>query len=468
MSNATATLSGSPAGFPPRTGKDSNHAGAVLARGHIPAAGRRHAQLQRSAGASASLRRGKHESCNTSGHAQIESERAIGATELCGFRICPRHRFSDTCVAKRMSFHNHSLNNLVRRHAIQVSAIEAAVAKSKEKQCEVQTALSELLDSLPVDLDLVICGSLARGEFTNGSDIDWTLMIDGAVDSNHLLIAKEVERRFREAGFQKPGPAGPFGNVAFSHDLVHLIGGDTDTNANTTRRILLLLESCSVGHTLVRERVIRSILARYLEQDTHFRPTNGHKIYVPRFLINDFVRYWRTIAVDYAGKIRGRGTKGWALRNLKLRMSRKMIFVAGLLMCFECELHRPKADPAHNDLFAELFSEKKDSILPFIQQLMSFVNRTPLDILAEAVINYAPDSRGLAERLFASYDSFLAKMDDKELRIRLEKLSYDEAKNDRDFNALREVGRQFQDGLVELFFRSDQELCKLTQEYAVF
>ena len=370
-----------------------------------------------------------------------------------------------------MDFGDDFLKQLTRAYGLRLGAIESAVAKSCSKQSEVRTALSELLGDLPVDVDLVICGSLARGEFTTGSDVDWTLMIDGSVDPNHLLIAKSVERRFEECRFKRPGPAGPFGNLAFSHDLIHLIGGDTDTNANTTRRILLLLESCSVAHHSVHQRVVRAILARYLEQDTHFRATsatNGDKIYVPRFLINDIVRYWRTMAVDYASKIRGGGARGWALRNLKLRMSRKIIFVAGLLMCFECELNRPKPSSGQPDLFPDLFSESRDSTLPFIQKLMSFVNRTPLDILAESVLNYAPKNSRLAEKLFCNYDTFLAALNDDELRAHLDQVGYEEAKEDKRFNELREITRRFQEGLVELFFESDQKLCQLTREYGVF
>jgi hypothetical protein len=39
-----------------------------------------------------------------------------------------------------------------------------------------------------------------------------------------------------------------------SHDIVHEIGGEDDTNSNTTRRVLLLLESNpleTVRHTIV-------------------------------------------------------------------------------------------------------------------------------------------------------------------------------------------------------------------------
>jgi predicted nucleotidyltransferase len=43
------------------------------------------------------------------------------------------------------------------------------------------------------DTSLVVFGSLARGEWTSASDLDWTYLIDGQANSDHLVIAQKIQ-----------------------------------------------------------------------------------------------------------------------------------------------------------------------------------------------------------------------------------------------------------------------------------
>jgi predicted nucleotidyltransferase len=185
---------------------------------------------------------------------------------------------------------------------------------------------------------LVVFGSLARDEWTSGSDVDWTLLLDGPADPQHFRIVAEVADRLEKAELKEPGNTGRFGNLASSHELVHNIGGETDTNANMTRRTLLLLESAPILQEAPRERVIRAILNRYIVCGPGVPEPRNALFRCPRFLLNDVVRLWRTFAVDYAAKKWQQSNDKWALRNAKLRIPRKLTFVKGLLTCFDCEL----------------------------------------------------------------------------------------------------------------------------------
>src|SRR5947209_1149142 len=216
----------------------------------------------------------------------------------------------------------------------------------REESARTRAKLDELLSKeIPPyasdDTSFVVFGSLARGEWTSRSDLDWTYLIDGQANSDHLRIAQEIQNVIANHPelFRPPGQTGTFGNMAFSHEIIHQIGGQNDTNRNTTQRILLLLESATIGKNIqAYDRVIRGVISRYLEEDTHLLSHDSKSYRVPRFLLNDIVRFWRTMAVDFASKQRDRAGSGWGLRNAKLRMSRKLIFASGVLVCFSANL----------------------------------------------------------------------------------------------------------------------------------
>jgi len=321
---------------------------------------------------------------------------------------------------------------------------------------------------IPADASLVVFGSLARNEATQGSDIDWSLLIDGQANGEHHDAALAIKSELSKTGLPMPGVTGTFGTLIFSHDLVHQIGGDDDTNRNTTRRVLLLLESCPIESSNSRpvyERVAKQIVNRYLEQEPDVLLPDGTRR-IPRFLLNDVVRYWRTMAVDYARKVRDRNAEGWALRNIKLRLSRKLTFVSGMLSCLDYRLN-----PHRGENGGSLFNATGMKVLDAQEHIRKCVATTPLDIVSRSIEGYSPDETHKAElvgSILGSYDTFLGILNDEEKRKRLKGLRPGEHEKDPIFQECRELGVGFQNGLSTLFFETNDELTKATQEYGVF
>ncbi len=340
-------------------------------------------------------------------------------------------------------------------------ALSRALSVSTERTRELDELLcKEIGKYTSEDTSLVVFGSLARGEWTSGSDLDWTYLIDGQANSDHLLIAQEIRKVLEQHKdrFPLPGQTGIFGNMAFSHDIIHQIGGQSDSNKNTTQRILLLLESSPIGKgTQAYERVIRGVINRYLEEDTHMLDENSTHYRVPRFLLNDIVRFWRTMAVDFASKQRDRGGEGWGLRNAKLRMSRKLIFASGLLVCFSCNL---------DTKLQSKISAKNGIKLHLINHINEYVRQTPLEVLARSVQRYEIP-KDLASKLFSAYASFLELLDDEKSRQALEKLRASESRIDPTFKRVRAMSESFEHALDHVFFEN-AHLKSLTRKYGVF
>ncbi len=353
-------------------------------------------------------------------------------------------------------------------HGFQLAARETALAEKSLRRALSKISEKRLLDS---DSSLVVFGSFARHEMLKGSDCDWALLIDGVVNIQHGTQARELAAAIQKV-LPAPGAAGAFGNMIFSHELVHVIGGTADSNKNLTIRMLLLLESRPINlspanASHVWNNIVSNILERYFEEDVHFSPKGKHR--VPRFLLNDLTRYWRTICVDYAAKYRQQDGKKWALRNAKMRFSRKLLYAAGLAFCLSCEIDPP------NNIHRDLFGLHQDQTAePFIESALRFASTPPLEYLGrfiEAYIKNPQRRRKIAKKIFGSYNQWLLLMNDPHARTSLENLRHGEVKGNMYFERVRKDSSVFASGLRELFFNRDKDadpIANLSLNYVGF
>jgi hypothetical protein len=254
--------------------------------------------------------------------------------------------------------------------------------------------------------------------------------------------------------------------MGFSHQLIHLIGGQEDTNKNTTQRILLLLESLPISEPKnAHQRVLRAIIQRYLEEEPHLTAKDGTRFKVPRFLLNDIVRFWRTMAVDFASKQRDRGGEGWGLRNAKLRMSRKLIFASGILTCFSCGLDERLQTKISTDE-RDIKTARSVNLAHLQDHILQYVGKTPLDIVALAAKEHGIEA-SITRNLFSAYDDFLGLMADREKREHLKKLRAEVSRKDKVFGEVRDCSERFSEA-VRLIFFEHAKLSSFTQKYGVF
>lgn len=327
--------------------------------------------------------------------------------------------------------------------------------------------LSNIIEGIPgSETSVIVHGSVARHECTKGSDLDWTLLVDGQADASVQETFLAIKNALSNAGhFKQPGPEGTFGTVAFSQPIMHFIGGEEDSNSNTTHRVLLLLEAQPVGmRREAFDRVRKGILKRYIDEDRGLLRkslTDQNVRWVPLFLLNDFARYWRTMAVDFAYKQFDRGGKGYALRSIKLGVSRKLLYASGLLACFWCDPRVSKNEDQEPG---------KQSI---VDCLDTFLSMTPLERVAlffEVQIRTA-DSEFLhrtAKELFDAYDDFLGLLNDPDKRKHLNDLKPEEEETDGVFQEARITRKQFRLAIQDMFLGNGSPLRQHSIEKGVF
>jgi Putative nucleotidyltransferase DUF294 len=331
------------------------------------------------------------------------------------------------------------LERLQQRSGRPFPALETARERTAHRLAE----RAALLDGVTIDRHaaVVLMGSWGRQELTTGSDDDYVVLVRGLAPHDgwgpeQETAAKVAERFARDpGGFSAPGRQGVFAEVVYGGDLLR-VGLDDDTNTNLTRRMLLVLESVAACNAGVLAGVRLDVIQDYLSDAYRdHRP--------PRFLLNDLVRYWRTIGVDFVAKDRERGGVGWGLRNAKLRTSRKLLFASGLLPVLRCHELRAEA------------------IAPFLAEQFAM---PPTDRVADAFLRYDATAQG-AEAL-AAYDAFLALLDDDDARAELAGIAGRAAADASPrWREIAELGGTIERNLLALLFET--ELGPVTQRYAV-
>ena len=321
----------------------------------------------------------------------------------------------------------------LERLGAELPELEAARARTRVELAARREALAGL-DADPA-ASVVLFGSWGRGELTRRSDDDWAVLVAGGERAGVAPAPEDVAAALGGAGLREPGRSGVFGGRIFADDLISRIGLDADSNANLTRRMLLMLESQPVAGDAVHRRCWEQVLDGYLEDaDKPYRP--------PRFFLNDLIRYWRTICVDFVGKEREGGEK-WGIRNAKLRTSRKVLFAAGLVPLLQC--HRFTRAERRAYLAAQLAAPATDR-------------------LAAAFLDCGAHDAGV--RALSAYDRWLGVLDDEPRRGELEGLTKESAAGSPVFRDVRRHAAELERGLLVLLF--DTELLPHVREHGIF
>lgn len=169
-------------------------------------------------------------------------------------------------------------------------------------------------------------GSLGREEVGKHSDLDiFVLAREEISHLDELEILATVININNNLGYDKFSNDGRYLKVYSLKKMLATLGEPWDDSENLfTARMLLLLESKPVYDEELYTEFLSSIINHY------FRDKRGKRTFKPLFLINDILRYWRTLCLNYE-RVRDDIGRPWRKKNINLKFSR-MLTVFGTIL----------------------------------------------------------------------------------------------------------------------------------------
>jgi hypothetical protein len=178
-----------------------------------------------------------------------------------------------------------------------------AATRQKLDRLQDEFEINELVEGRCPNVTVLATGSLGRAESGPRSDLDVFLIDTAREDEPRLsnldgiLLRADLIRAARDAGFDEFSRDGEYLVVHHVGDLLSLVGTREDDSTNAfTARMLLLLESRALFGRGAYARCVQAAIAVYS------RDAKAAETFLPRFLINDIVRYWKTLCLNYEAK----------------------------------------------------------------------------------------------------------------------------------------------------------------------
>lgn len=242
---------------------------------------------------------------------------------------------------------------------------------------------------------IAVAGSFGRLEASRESDVDYIMVVTDPEDSSVQEDKEALQQTIKQYGVSPPNKSGVFFQPRSKSELIDTVGNPNETADELGKRMLLLLESRPVYRADVFDELLDDLFTRYSE----YVLADPDKEFT--FLANDLMRYFRFICVNYQANF-WRQNEKWALRNLKLRHSR-IVMYAGLLF-----------------LLGEASKNRSPDKVETVRTHLSY---TPLERLAWV---YEQNGDGGFFRILGLYNLFVSRLSDSDWRAKLKDVEYDD------------------------------------------
>lgn len=255
---------------------------------------------------------------------------------------------------------------------------------------------------------ILTVGSVARKESSSESDLDYYIVCkDDVLEAEIDRVKFEFEKALEKLGFRMPSNEGAFACHATQKEMLENIGGDEDNTDHLTRRILYLFESEWLFNEEMYDELFSQTIECYVQDEI-----TQHALC--RFLLNDLIRYYRTVCVDFEFKTVER-RKSWGDRNIKLAFARKQMYFSGILV-----------------------------LAATVQHTCTEKRRLLLDLLKLSPLERIDKICGLkSEEAIKYYDMYLEKLSDSSFREMLKSTTIDRESHGEQFREIKNNGHHY-------------------------
>ncbi len=207
--------------------------------------------------------------------------------------------------------------------------LQQRAANAELKLNSVRQAVAKHLAKKPMHYSGFCCGSLGRGDFGKTSDLDIFVFSKKDEDERTRLSDRELLSELisvnKELSFPEFSNDGMFLKILSFPEMKKSIGYPKDDEKNLfTSRMLMLLES----KPLFNENLYNSQMNEIV--NLYFRDDVDRHSFKPLFLLNDILRFWRTLCLNYE-IVRNDTTKPFRKKNINLKFSRMLTVFATIL-----------------------------------------------------------------------------------------------------------------------------------------
>lgn len=270
-------------------------------------------------------------------------------------------------------------------------------------------------------------GSGARGEMSEHSDVDlFVARVEGEVSAHdERLIIQAITRTLAQLGLPQPSRDGAFLKMHTLQYLCDRMGTTDDDSSNAlTARMLLLLESRALIGEGTYTVLLKGVLGAYWKDAVDHADD-----FQPFVLVNDIVRYWRILLLNYVAK---NAEKERELGPPKLKAERKLrSYKLRFSRCLTC----------FSTLARFLVATAEGGIT--MDEARTIVGERPLERLL-AVKNRVPSAGPFVDEMLALYEQFLKHTDQPKASL-IESFCLPEFASDRAHD-----GRNFADAMFGL------------------